>query len=55
MQKNHYIKNAIFFIIAIILEEIASHYLKKLIASEKISSFQTEVKYQFFHAINILF
>ena len=56
MQKNHYIKIAIFFIItAIILGAIASHSLKELIATEKISSFQTGVKYQFFHAISILF
>ena len=56
MQKNHYIKIAIFFIItAIILGAIASHSLKELITTEKISSFQTGVKYQFFHAISILF
>ena len=56
MQKNHYIKIAIFFITtAIILGAIASHSLKELIASEKISSFQIGVKYQFFHAISILF
>ena len=42
MKKNHYIKTAIFLIATAI------------ITTDKISSFQTGIKYQIYHAISIL-
>ena len=51
-----FIKIAIFLIaIAIVLGALVTHSLKEILISEKLSSFETGIRYQIYHAISILF
>lgn len=55
MKSDKFIKIAIFFgATGIIFGALASHTLPDYISTEKISSFQTGVKYQIFHALFLL-
>ncbi|QES89952.1 DUF423 domain-containing protein [Rhizosphaericola mali] len=45
---------AIFGGFAVILGAFGAHYFKKLISKERLESFETDVKYQMYHAIVLL-
>jgi uncharacterized membrane protein YgdD (TMEM256/DUF423 family) len=55
MNKTILITAAIFGILSIILGAFAAHGLKKVITPEAITSFETGVKYQMYHAFLLLF
>jgi uncharacterized membrane protein YgdD (TMEM256/DUF423 family) len=55
MNKTILITAAILGIISIILGAFAAHGLKKTLPVEAISSFETGVKYQMYHALFLLF
>ena len=55
MTTNNFIRISIFFALtAVIFGALGAHYLKDLITSVQLTSFETGVKYQFFHALAIL-
>ena len=55
MTTNNFIRISIFFALtAVIFGALGAHYLKDLITSIQLTSFETGVKYQFFHALAIL-
>ncbi len=55
MRTDKYIKFAIFFALtAVILGAMRAYALKELLSTEQLSSFQTGIRYQMFHAISIL-
>jgi len=55
MSTNNFIRISIFFALtAVIFGALGAHYLKDLITSSQLTSFETGVKYQFFHALAIL-
>lgn len=55
MNKKVLIMGSLFGLIAVILGAFAAHGLKNLVDPESISSFQTGVRYQMYHAILLLF
>ena len=55
MSTNNFIRISIFFALtAVIFGALGAHYLKDLITSSQLTSFETGVKYQFFHSLAIL-
>ena len=55
MTINNFIRISIFFALtAVVFGALGAHYLKDLITSSQLTSFETGVKYQFFHALAIL-
>jgi len=55
MNTNNFIRISIFFALtAVVFGALGAHYLKDLITSVQLTSFETGVKYQFFHALAIL-
>ena len=55
MDKKIISTGAIFGLIAIILGAFGAHALKKMLSIEELSTFETGVKYQMYHAIFLLF
>lgn len=55
MDKKIISTGAIFGMIAIILGAFAAHALKKVLTLEELSTFETGVKYQMYHALFLLF
>jgi uncharacterized membrane protein YgdD (TMEM256/DUF423 family) len=61
MQKNHKMDKkiistgAIFGMLAIILGAFGAHALKKVLSIEELTTFETGVKYQMYHALFLLF
>ncbi len=56
MTTDKFIKIAIFFAItAVALGALGAHALKEILSVSQINSFETGVRYQFFHALAILF
>ncbi len=55
MNTNNFIRISIFFALtAVVFGALGAHYLKDIITSIQLTSFETGVKYQFFHALAIL-
>tara|TARA_X000000368_G_C22864046_1_gene637877 strand:- start:208 stop:588 length:381 start_codon:yes stop_codon:yes gene_type:complete len=44
----------IFCVTSVILGAFGAHYLKNLLSTEQLSSFQTAIRYQMFHGLSIL-
>lgn len=55
MDKKIITTGALFGMIAIILGAFGAHALKKMLTIDQLSSFETGVKYQMYHAIFLLF
>ncbi|MFV8269337.1 DUF423 domain-containing protein [Flavobacterium sp. GT2N3] len=55
MDKKILSTGAIFGIIAIILGAFGAHALKKVLSIEQLSTFETGVRYQMYHALFLLF
>ena len=55
MNKNALLLGAIFAMTSIILGAFGAHYLKTIFTPELLLSFETGVRYQFYHAIALLF
>lgn len=55
MDKKIISTGAIFGMIAIIIGAFAAHALKKVLTLEELSTFETGVKYQMYHALFLLF
>lgn len=55
MDKKLIATGAIFGMIAIILGAFGAHALKKVLTIEQLSTFETGVKYQMYHALFLLF
>ena len=56
MTIDKFIKVAIFFAVtAVALGALGAHALKEILTENKLHSFETGVRYQFFHALAILF
>ncbi|HSD15462.1 MAG TPA: DUF423 domain-containing protein, partial [Flavobacterium sp.] len=55
MNKKIISTGAIFGMIAIILGAFGAHALKKVLSIEQLSTFETGVKYQMYHALFLLF
>lgn len=55
MDKKILSTGAIFGMLAIILGAFGAHALKKVLSLEQLSTFETGVKYQMYHAIFLLF
>ena len=55
MNKKILISASILGVLSIVLGAFASHGLKELISEEALSTFETGVKYQMYHAILLLF
>ena len=55
MNKSVLITGAILGILSIVLGAFAAHGLKKVIPAESITTFETGVKYQMYHALLLLF
>ena len=55
MDKKIISTGAIFGMIAIILGAFGAHALKKVLSIEELSTFETGVKYQMYHALFLLF
>ena len=55
MTTENYIKTAILFCVsAVILGAFGAHALKEVLSENRLSSFQTGIRYQFFHGLAIL-
>jgi len=54
MDKNLFITGCLFAVTAVILGALGAHALKEKLSPEQLISFETGVRYQFFHAIAIL-
>ena len=55
MTTENFIKIAILFCLsAVILGAFGAHALKEVLSENQLSSFQTGVRYQFFHGLTIL-
>lgn len=55
MRRDKFIKIAIFFAVtAITLGALGSHALKDILSESQSNSFETGIRYQFFHAITLL-
>lgn len=55
MNQKILLKASIFGIIAVIFGALGAHALKQLLTPEQLSSFETGVRYQIYHAIVLLF
>lgn len=55
MEKKIIITAALFGIVAIILGAFGAHGLKKVLQVEQLTSFETGVRYQMYHALFLLF
>lgn len=55
MNRKILLKASIFGIIAVIFGALGAHALKQLLTAEQLSSFETGVRYQIYHAIVLLF
>lgn len=55
MEKKIIITAALFGIVAIILGAFGAHVLKKVLQVEQLTSFETGVRYQMYHALFLLF
>jgi uncharacterized membrane protein YgdD (TMEM256/DUF423 family) len=55
MDKKIISTGAIFGMIAIILGAFGAHALKKVLSTEQLSTFETGVRYQMYHAVFLLF
>ena len=54
MHKNLFITGCLFAVTAVILGALGAHALKEKLSPEQLLSFETGVRYQFFHAMAIL-
>ena len=54
MVRNIIITAAVFAAVAVLLGAMGAHALKNLIAPDKLLSFETGVRYQFYHSIALL-
>jgi uncharacterized membrane protein YgdD (TMEM256/DUF423 family) len=54
MNKNHLIAGSLFGALAVALGAFAAHGLKKIVAEETVSIFQTGVQYQMYHSLALL-
>ena len=55
MEKKIVVLAAVFGLTAIILGAFGAHALKKVLSPDSLTSFETGVKYQFYHALFLLF
>ena len=55
MYKPALFTGSIFALLAVVLGAFGAHYLKSIFAPEVLSSFETGVRYQFYHAFALLF
>lgn len=55
MERKIFIVAAVFGVISIILGAFGAHALKKVLSAEALTSFETGVRYQMYHALFLLF
>ena len=55
MQKSNIVWASFFALTGVVLGAFAAHTLESRLSADQISSFQTGVRYQFYHAVALLF
>ncbi len=54
MHKNHLLAATIFCMTAVAFGALGAHYVKKIITPDQLTSYETAVRFQFFHGLTIL-
>ncbi|MFZ5552773.1 MAG: DUF423 domain-containing protein [Bacteroidota bacterium] len=54
MNKKLFVTGCVFALIAVILGALGAHALKEKLSPEQLSSFETGVRYQFYHALALI-